>query len=48
MKTEKEIQERLEWLINATYDKDNRSELAQAKLYAQIDFIKWMGVKRNV
>lgn len=46
MKTEKEIQERLEWLIAAIYDKDNQSDLAQAKLYAQIDLIKWMGVQR--
>lgn len=46
MKTEKEIKERLEWLINSTYDKDNQSELQQAKLYAQIDFIKWLGVQR--
>lgn len=46
MKTEEEIREKLEWLINATYDKDNDSDLAKAKLYAQIDFIKWLGVTR--
>ena len=46
MKKEEQIREKLEWLINATYDKDNDSELAQAKLYAQIDLIKWLGVTR--
>ena len=44
MKTEKEIQERLNWLVNALDDADNKTQLQQAKLYAQIDFIKWLGV----
>ena len=46
MKTESEIRERLEWLINAAYDKDNQTELQQAKIYAQIDLLKWIGVQR--
>ena len=47
MKTEKEIKERLQWLINALDDPDNQTEKQQIKLYAQIDFIKWLEVKNE-
>lgn len=46
MKTENEIRERLNWLIKALDDEENKNEIQQAKLWAQIDFIKWMGVTR--
>ena len=46
MKTEEEIRQRLNWLIKALDDPDNQTEIQQAKLYTQIDFIKWLGVKR--
>ncbi|MBQ1988283.1 MAG: hypothetical protein II234_00065 [Clostridia bacterium] len=44
MKTEEQIKERLKWLINALDDEDNQTECQQVKLWAQIDFIKWLGV----
>lgn len=47
MKTEKEIKERLNWLIKALDDPDNQTENQQIKLYAQIDFIKWLGVENE-
>ena len=47
MKSEKEIKERLDWLIKALDDPDNQTEIQQIKLYTQIDFIKWLGVKNN-
>ena len=46
MKTEEEIRKRLDWLIKALDDEDNQTQIQQCKLYAQIDFIKWLGVKR--
>lgn len=46
MKTEEEIREHLEWLINSAHDKDNQTDLQQAKIWAQIDLIRWMGVER--
>ena len=46
MKTENEIRERLNWLIKALDDEENQSEIQQAKLWAMIDFIKWLGVKK--
>lgn len=45
MKTEKEIKERLDWLIKALDDPDNQTEIQKVKLHAQIDFIRWLGVK---
>lgn len=48
MKTESEIREKLQWLIKALDDEDNSSETAQIKLYAQIDFCRWLGVQPNV
>ena len=47
MKTEKEIKERLQWLIKALDDPDNQTEKQQIKLYAQIDLIKWLGVENE-
>ena len=47
MKTEKEIKERLKWLIKALDDPDNQTEIQQIKLYAQIDFIRWLGIKND-
>lgn len=46
MKTENEIKERLNWLIKALDDEDNQTESQQIKIWAQIDFIKWLGVTR--
>lgn len=45
MKTEKEIKERLKWLLQALDDPDNQTENQQIKLYAQIDLIKWLEVE---
>ena len=42
MKSEDEIKSRLQWLIAALDEFDNQSEIMQVKLYAQIDFIKWV------
>lgn len=46
MKTEQEIRERLNWLIKALDDEENQNEIQQAKLWSQIDFIKWLGITR--
>ena len=46
MKTENEIRERLNWLLKALDDEENQNEMQQAKLWAMIDFIKWLGVTR--
>ena len=45
MKSEQEIRTRLEWLLKAIDDPENQSEMMQSKLFAQIDFIKWLGVE---
>ena len=42
MKTEKEIREKLEWLLKAVDDEDNQQELMQVKLWTQIDFCNWI------
>ena len=42
MKTEKEIREKLEWLLKAVDDEDNQSENQQIKLWTQIDFCNWI------
>lgn len=47
MKTENEIRERLNWLLKALDDKENQNEIQQVKIWAQIDFIKWLGVKND-
>lgn len=47
MKTEEEIKQRLKWLIKALDDPDNQTEIQQAKLYAQIDLIMWLGVNND-
>ena len=47
MKTETEIRERLNWLLNALDDKDNQTQAQQIKFWAQIDFIKWLGVSNG-
>ena len=47
MKTEEEIKDKLQWLIKALDDEDNQGELQQTKLWAQIDFIRWLGVKNG-
>ena len=44
MKTEEQIKERLKWLINALDDEDNQTEAQQIKLWAQIDFCRWLEV----
>ena len=41
------LQEKLEWLIKALDYPENQNELQQAKLYAQIDLIRWLGIKRG-
>ena len=45
MRTEEEMKEKLQWLIKAVDDEENQTELMQAKLYAQIDIFRWLGVK---
>lgn len=42
MRSEDEIRERLQWLIAVLDESENQSEIMQVKLYAQIDFIKWV------
>lgn len=42
MKTEKEINDKYEWLLKALDDEENQDDLSQAKLWAQIDLIKWL------
>ena len=42
MRSEDEIKSRLQWLITALDEPENQSEIMQVKLYAQIDFIKWL------
>jgi hypothetical protein len=42
MRTEEEIKERLQWLLQALDDEENQHEITQAKLWSQIDFIKWL------
>ena len=44
MKTEEEIKAKLQWLIKALDDEDNQTESQQVKLWAQIDFCRWLGV----
>lgn len=44
MRTEKEMQEMKEWLIKALDDEENQSEIQQAKLYAKLDLLHWLGV----
>ena len=45
MRTEEELKEKLQWLIKAVDEEENKTELMQAKLYAQIDIFRWLGVK---
>lgn len=45
MKTEQEIKDYLKWLEKAIKDPDNQSDAQLMKLYAKIDFIKWLGVE---
>lgn len=47
MKTENEIRERLNWLLKALDDEENQNEIQQIKIWTQIDFIKWLGVKND-
>lgn len=47
MRTEDEIKSRLQWLIAALDEAENQSEIMQVKLYAQIDFIKWLLQEEN-
>ena len=47
MKTEQEIRERLNWLIEAVDEDENQNDKAQCKLWAQIDFIRWLGVQNG-
>lgn len=47
MRTEKEIKEKLQWLLKAIDDEENQSDLMQVKLWAQIDFIKWLESESN-
>ena len=47
MKTEEEIKDKLQWLIKALDDEDNQGEIQQTNLWAQIDFIRWLGVKNG-
>lgn len=47
MKTEKEIKERLNWLVKALDDSDNQTEIQKVKLHAQIDLIKWLEVENE-
>jgi hypothetical protein len=42
MKTEEQIEQRLQWLIKALDDEENQQEATQIKLYAQIDLINWI------
>ena len=42
MRSEDEIKSRLQWLIAALDESENQSNIMQVKLYAQIDFIKWL------
>ena len=42
MKTEQEIKERLQWLIQQLDEPECQSEVQQAKIYAQIDFARWL------
>lgn len=47
MKTEAEIKAKLQWLIKALDEEENQSDITQTKLYAQIDFIRWLGVSND-
>lgn len=47
MKTEEEIKQRLKWLIKALDDPDNQIDNIQTRLWAQIDFIRWLGVENG-
>ena len=47
MRSEDEIKSRLQWLIVALDESENQSEIMQFKLYAQIDFIKWVLQEKN-
>lgn len=47
MKTEKEIKEELKRLLKAVEDVKNRGEVTQIQLWAQIEFIKWLGIERK-
>lgn len=42
MRTEEEIKNKLKWLLNAVDDVENQNEIIQAKLWSQIDFIRWL------
>lgn len=42
MRSEEEIKEKLQWLLQAVDDEENQSEIAQVQLWTQIDFIKWL------
>lgn len=44
MKNPEEIKERLQWLLKAVDEPENQNLTQQVKLYAQIDFIKWLEV----
>ena len=47
MKTEQEIKERLQWLIKALDEPENQLDNIQTRLWAQIDFIRWLEVKNG-
>ena len=47
MKTEAEIQERLEWLYKALDDEDNSTEISQIKIWQWIDALNWVIAKKR-
>ena len=47
MKSEQEIQAKLEWLLKAVDDEENQQEAVQIRLWAQINCLLWVQGKAS-
>ena len=42
MKTREEIEKRMQWCLEALDDEDNKTDIQQAKIWAQYEAFRWV------